>query len=353
MQAIRPAAARHRAPRELVDDDDLAVADDVLDVLAVQRVRTQRGIQVMHQPDVGRVVEALAFLQQSSLQEQFFDVLMALVGEMNLLRLFVGPVVALAFLRLLLRETRHQLVDLHVELGALLGGARDDQRRARFVDEDRVHLVDHRERELALHAVFDAECQVVAQVVEAEFVVGAVRDVGTVGRALLVRHQAGLDHADAHAEEVIDRRHPVGVALREVFVDRDDVRALAGQRVQVGRQRRDERLAFAGAHFGDLAVVQHHAADQLHVEVAQSEGAARGLADDRERFGQEVVEGLAGRKLLAELDGPGGKVGVGKGLQGGLERVDLPDEAVVLTDESLVATAENAGEPISHWGSGR
>ena len=100
-------------------------------------------------------------------------------------------------------------------------------------------------------------------------------------------------------------------------------------------------------------MLQHHAADQLHVEVAQAEGAARGFADDRERFGQQVVEGLAGRELLAELDGPGGEVRIGQGLDGGLERVDLPDEAVVLTDEPLVAAAENAGEPICHWGSGR
>ena len=101
---------------------------------------------------------------------------------------------------------------------------------------------------------------------------------------------AGLDHADGQAEEAEDRAHPVRVALREVFVDRDDVRALAGQRVQVGGQRRDERLAFAGAHLRDLAVVQDHAADQLHVEVAQPERAARGLADHGERLGQDVVE---------------------------------------------------------------
>jgi hypothetical protein len=61
--------------------------------------------------------------------------------------------------------------------------------------------------------------------------------------------------------------------LREVVVDRDDVHALAGQRVQVGGQRRDQRLALAGLHLGDLAVVQHHAAEQLHVEVAHAQRA--------------------------------------------------------------------------------
>ena len=125
---------------------------------------------------------------------------------------------------------------------------------------------------------------------------------------------------------MVDRAHPVGVALGQVVVDRDDVHALAGQRIEVGGQRRDQRLALAGAHLGDLALVQHHAADQLHVEVAQAERAARGLAHHGKGLGQQVVERLAGGEPLAELDGLGRELGVGQGLQGRLERVDLADE---------------------------
>jgi hypothetical protein len=81
------------------------------------------------------------------------------------------------------------------------------------------------------------------------------------------------------------------------------VHALAGQRVQVDRQRRGQRLALAGAHLGDLAVVQHHAADQLHVEVAHAEHALAGLAHHGEGFGQQVVERLARGHALAEFVG--------------------------------------------------
>ena len=145
----------------------------------------------------------------------------------------------------------------------------------------------------ALHALRRLEHHVVAQVVEAELVVGAVGDVGGVRRLLRrVVHLRQVD-ADRQAEEAVDPPHPVGVALREVVVDGDDVHALAGQRIEVGRQRRDERLAFAGAHFGDLAVVQRHAADQLHVEVAHLQRALAGLAHDGERLGQQRVERLA------------------------------------------------------------
>ena len=183
--------------------------------------------------------------------------------------------------------------------------AGDDQRRARLVDEDGVHFVDDGERQPALHAVVEAEREVVAQVVEAEFVVGAVGDVAAIGGALLGRVLLVADHADGQAEEAVDRPHPVGVALREVFVDGDDVHAFAGQRVQVRGQRRHQRLAFAGAHLGDAAVVQRESADELHVEVAHLERAARGLADHREGFGRDVVERLALGEPLAEFVGLG------------------------------------------------
>ena len=94
------------------------------------------------------------------------------------------------------------------------------------------------------------------------------------------------------AEEVVDRRHPLGVAARQVVVDRDDVHALAGERVEDDRERAGERLALAGLHLGDLPGVQDHAADQLHVEVAHAHRALADLARDREDLGQDVVERL-------------------------------------------------------------
>ena len=82
---------------------------------------------------------------------------------------------------LLGHEAVDDLVDLAVEVGVVLGRARDDERRARLVDEDGVDLVDDGEVELALHVVLQAELHVVAQVVEAELVVLPVGDVGAVG----------------------------------------------------------------------------------------------------------------------------------------------------------------------------
>ena len=63
------------------------------------------------------------------------------------------------------------------------------------------------------------------------------------------------DHPDAHAEEVIDRAHPLWVTPGQVVVDGDDMHALAGQRVEIDGKRGDQRLAFAGLHLGDAAVI--------------------------------------------------------------------------------------------------
>ena len=208
-------------------------------------------------------------------------------------------------------QLRDDAIDLVVEVGRFLGRAGDDERRPRLVDEDAVDLVDDREVVPALDVVRELELHVVAQVVEAELVVGAVGDVGGVGDLALGVVQVVLDHADRHAEEAVDPAHPLGVAAGEVVVHGDDVDALALERVQIGGQRRDERLALAGLHLGDLALVQHRAADELHVEVPHVQHAAAGLADDGERLGQQIVERLALGERAAELGGLAAELLVG------------------------------------------
>ena len=235
-----------------------------------------------------------------------------------------------------------------VKVDVVVGLARDDQRRARLVDQDRVDLVDDRVVQAALDALRQLEHHVVAQVIEAEFVVGAVRDVGRVRRLLgRVVHLRQID-ADRQAQEAIDPPHPVRVALREIVVDGDEVDAGAGQRIEIDRQRRDERLALARAHFGDLAVVQRHAADQLHVEMAHLQHALAGFAHDGECLGQQRVECFPVGAARLELRGLGLQRRVGQRGGRGLQRVDLPDDRAVLLQQPLVAAAEDAGEDVDH-----
>ena len=60
MQTLGVAAAEHEAAGELVDDDDLAVLDDVVDVALHDAVRLERLIDMVRQRrvlDVGEVFE--------------------------------------------------------------------------------------------------------------------------------------------------------------------------------------------------------------------------------------------------------------------------------------------------------
>ncbi len=232
----------------------------------------------------------------------------------------------------------------------ILGLAGDDQRCPRLVDQDRVDLVDDGVGEAALHALVRRVDHVVAQVVETEFVVGAVSDVGGVGHLLLVVRHLRQVHPHRQAEETVDAAHPVGIAFGKVVVDRDDMDALAGNRVEIDRQRRRKGLAFAGAHFGDLAVMQDHAADQLHVEMAHAEHAAAGLAHHGERLRQQGVQPLALFMAAAELAGPGLQRLVRERADGGFERVDARDSLGILLDQAVIATAEDLLEKAGDHG---
>ena len=99
------------------------------------------------------------------------------------------------------------------------------------------------------------------------------------------------DHPDAHAEEVVDGAHPLWVAPGQVVVDGHDVDAAAGERVEHRGECRDERLALAGLHLGDLSLVEHDAAHDLDVVLAHPQGPLHRLAAHREDFGRDLVEG--------------------------------------------------------------
>ena len=255
VQAVVVATTGQHAAGVLVDDQHLAVHDDVLLVVAEQLLGLDGVVQERDQRRVRRLVEVLD-------AEVVLDLGDAGLEHRDGALLLVDLVVDVLAHRV--GDGRELAVPLHL----VLRRTADDERRAGLVDQDRVDLVDDGEVVAALDAVGDVVGHVVAQVVEAELVVRAVGDVGGVGHATLVGTHARQDHADGQAEEVVDATHPLGVVLREVVVDRDDVDALAGQRVEVGRQRRDQGLALTGLHLGDVAEVQRRATHDLDVEVA-------------------------------------------------------------------------------------
>ncbi len=157
------------------------------------------------------------------------------------------------------------------------------------------------------------------------------------------------DHPGGHAEETVDLSHPFGVAPGEVIVDGDDVNALAGQRIEIDRKGSHQRLAFAGFHLGNVALVQHHAADQLDVEMPLAERTLGRLAHGGEGRNQNIVEGLAVGEFFAEFGGTRFQRVVGKGCDLGFKRVDGVDAGLISLDPPVIGGAEKlAGERADH-----
>ena len=123
---------------------------DVVDVALEQLLGAQRLLELVHEVLVDVLVEVLD-------AERLLDAVDALLGRDDGALRLVDLVVAVAL------AGRFTIAgELVVELGRVVGAARDDERRAGLVDEDRVDLVDDREvvrRQLvaaALHLLLDA-----------------------------------------------------------------------------------------------------------------------------------------------------------------------------------------------------
>ena len=242
------------------------------------------------------------------------------------------------------------------------GGAGDDQGRPRLIDQDGVNLVDDCEVMAALNLLLLAGGHaVVAEVVEPELGIRPVSDVlgvhlATQGRRLIVE-----DATDRQAKELVDVPHPLRVTGSEVVIDRDDMDSPTGECVEVDGEGRDEGLAFAGGHFGDLARMQRHATDQLHVERNHRPGelvpphddfravqSAAGIADHGECLGKDGVQFnpefgvvLDGRELGLPFGGLGAEGVVRQRFELFSELVDLRYDLPEATNLTVVAGAED------------
>ena len=199
MQALRVAAALQHATGELINDEHLAVAHDVLLVLAKERLGLERLDEVVHQ--LAMHVEVQVVNAQGALH-----LLHARLERGDGLALLVHLVVGVAL------EGGHDAGEAVVGVCRSLGNTRDDERRAGLVNQDGVDLIHDAERVATLHTVVEAHGHVVAQVVEPELRVGAVGDVrGVRGAAILLGHHRA-DHTHRQAQGLVHGPHPVGVA---------------------------------------------------------------------------------------------------------------------------------------------
>jgi hypothetical protein len=174
--------------------------------------------------------------------------------------------------------------------------------------------------EIPLDVLFQGEFHVVPEIVESEFVIGAVSDIRPISPAALVVVQAVDNSVHRESQKAVNAAHPLGIPAGQVVVDRDDVHALASQGVEVGGHGGHQGFSFTGLHFGDFALVQHEAADELDVEGTHPQHPDRSFPGRGKGFGEQVLNGFIPVQPLFEFRSFGLQRRVGQfpviGLQG-------------------------------------
>ena len=332
VHALVVAAAGQDAAGVLVDDEDLTVAHDVVLVPVEELLGLDGVVEEADQGGVLRLVEVVH-------PEVVLHPLDA-GGEHTHGALLLVDLVVLARAQAL--GDRGELLVPLVDVAA--GRAGDDERGAGLVDEDGVDLVNDDEGVAALDQVLGALGHVVAQVVEAELVVGAVGDVAGVLLTALGGRLAHEDAAGGQPQEAVDAPHEVGLVLGEVVVDGHDVDALAGQGPQVRGHRGHEGLALTGLHLGDVAAVEGRPAHDLDVVGAHAQDAVGRLHHRGEGLGKQVVEALPTVLVaLLELISHLAQLGVGELAVLVGESLHLIGDGIKLLQGAALA---NAKDPV-------
>ena len=76
--------------------------------------------------------------------------------------------------------------------------------------------------------------------------------------------------------------------------------ALSCERVQIGGQRSNQGLSFAGAHFRNFPIVQRDAAEKLFVEMAHAQDAPACFPHCGEGLDEQIIRRFAAARTLPE-----------------------------------------------------
>src|SRR3989344_28888 len=240
MKAVRPSSAGLQAPREFVNDNDLSTLYHICLVALIERLRTHRRLKVVNVFDAGVRIDIFD-------AERFLRLFNARIAQLDLLMLLVNSVIFFWC------KSLGDRGETSVERLGIRDGCGNNEGGSRFVDENGVYLVDDSKVESTLAKILWLVFEIVAQIIESVFVVGAIRNVGGICFAarhrtkvlmnnlegtervarllvlcsLLRRNMRGVieegrfvvDDTDRHAQAMVDLSHPHAIATREVIVD--------------------------------------------------------------------------------------------------------------------------------------
>ena len=221
------AAPRKHTTGVLINDQDLSPVNDVIAIAVEEFLCADCVIEEANQRSISCFIEVLDTQLILNLVDTGFkdtDGLLLLID----------------FIVLVANQNIGDAGELRVPAIDIAGcRARDDQRGTSLVDQNRVDLIDDHEVMTTLDHVFGALRHVVTQIIETEFIIRSVRNIGVVLLAAFFRLLSNQHAAHGESQEVVDASHQIRLVLRQIIVHGHNVNALTGQRTQVGGHSRN------------------------------------------------------------------------------------------------------------------
>ena len=270
VQTVIETTSQHLTSGKLVDDDNFAVLDDIVDILPHHAVCFQCLVDMVQQRHVFRIHQIVH-------SEVLFCFLDTTACDRRCLGLFVYDVIRILvdlFLVLLVvhfydrcRSQRLcELIHNAVQRSGLVALTGNDKRCSRLVDQDGVHFVYNGKVMFPLYLVLLINDHVVTQIVKSQLIVGAVCNIAVISRTALVVVQTMQDTADCQTQEPQHLAHFIRLCLCQIVVDGNHVYTLARQCIQICSNASHQCFTFTGFHLGNTALVQNDCTNDLYRE---------------------------------------------------------------------------------------
>ena len=135
--------------------------------------------------------------------------------------------------------------------------------------------------------------------------------------------------------------HPLGITLRQVVIDCNDIDTFSLQRVQICGESGYKCLTFTGFHLGNTTLMQDNTSDNLYSVVPHSECSVCSFPYDRVSLRQDIVQSLSLCKALFKLSGLASELFIRKSFHLRLHRLDPVNDRVDPLQLVLAVSTEN------------
>ena len=308
MKSVGVSSAGHYTSRELVDDQDLIILDNIVLVLKHVIVCFKSIINMMENFNVFRIRKVFDV-------KEFFRLFDALLGKCNRFCFFIDNKISFLLYLLLDKGVKGiflvkyaslfkpfcESVGNLIKLRRLRSASGNNKGRSCLVDKDGIHLVDDGVMKSSLDDVLDTNDHIVPQIIESKLIVRSVCYIAGIGRLSFRACKSVKYYADAESHKPEYLAHPIGVTACQVIVYRNDMDSLSLKSVEVSGHNGHEGLSLTGFHLGNTTLVKDDSSDELHSEGLHLSYPPSRFPYGRECLGQKIVKGLSGGKSAFKL----------------------------------------------------